>query len=390
MAPVLLCILWLVHILSPVSGFTFSIGQAGECDPLSLLWSGGLSPFQLLIIPPGGTMANISIPASAYNNGQGSYTLPQLKLREEQQFMLSMSDATGIFAGGTSSLLSVGASQGGQKCNTTFPVPDFTFSLDSSLAQCSPFPVTLYSGPVTPVLPVRLLVNIPQGHSFVVGLPLDLSSWIANLTAGTAAAFTVIDARSKNGGTEMLRVTKATNNTSCLVSSATTASASPTGTTTPQQTHKNTTALAVGISIGGFGLLCIALIFFWYHRRRQLHALRPRSFLDLSGAPPDAASSYYTNAASKIRARQMSESSGGLSRPIRPGSARTAESQGATSVSVYTPRTAGHHPSDIVIHRDITETTSPQAIEFPPEYSASFPPIPGALLRDLTNGQHRV
>ena len=210
-------------------------------------------------------------------------------------------------------------------------------------------------------------VNIPQGYSFVVNLPVDLSSWIANLTTGTPAAFTVLDARNKNGGTEVLRVAQATNNTSCLAS-MTTASPSPTGATTagPQ---KNTIALAVGISIGGFGILCIALIFFWYYRRRRLHEMRPKSFLDLSVDSADPDPSYHTinvhsralNAQSKVRSRQdtmMSESSGGRSQPFRPSSSQTtptAESQRATSVSVYTPRSAGHNPSDVVIHRDITQ-----------------------------------
>ena len=43
--------------------------------------------------------------------------------------MLSMSDGTGVFAGGTSSLKTVGTPQSNQACNTTDPGEHVVFSI---------------------------------------------------------------------------------------------------------------------------------------------------------------------------------------------------------------------------------------------------------------------
>ena len=63
-------LLWLAGVIVTVRGFNFSVGPAGQCDPLSVSWSGmrvsqamhlpdnvvigGQPPFQLLIIPVSG------------------------------------------------------------------------------------------------------------------------------------------------------------------------------------------------------------------------------------------------------------------------------------------------------------------------------------------------
>jgi len=64
-----------------------------------------------------GTPRNISIPTTSFSGGQGSYAFP-LALPAGQKFVLTMSDATGFQASGTTDVMSVGASQGGN-CNTT-------------------------------------------------------------------------------------------------------------------------------------------------------------------------------------------------------------------------------------------------------------------------------
>lgn len=63
------------------------------------------------------------MPVSAFDNGSrnGFYTLQQLGLPQGSQLVLSMSDANGIFSGGTSALMIVGASQTQQACNMTDP-----------------------------------------------------------------------------------------------------------------------------------------------------------------------------------------------------------------------------------------------------------------------------
>ncbi|KIL70907.1 hypothetical protein M378DRAFT_6788 [Amanita muscaria Koide BX008] len=383
MALIPLALLWLAHAFLLVCGFDFSVSQVGQCDPFTLLWSGGHPPFQLLIIPPGGVMKNISIPASAYNSSskQGSYTVPRLDLAQEQLFMLSISDSTGMFAGGTSSLMTVGAPRSGQSCNTTFPRPDFTFSLDSDLAQCSPLVITLYPGPVEPALPIQLLVNIPEGQSFFVNLSPGLSQWTANLTAGTPAALTVLDALGRNGGTETLRVAQPTNDTSCIMSST-----PSTGSNSDAQRQK-IIGLAVGISVGGFGVLCLALSFFlWYRRKLHNDAMRPTKFL--ATGPSDVRPQYRTLnptqssiVSSKahlmqgtIRRESFGESSRHRPHPSE-SSTRPIQSRGSTSV----PTPTASYPSDIVTHLDISQLTGP--VEFPPEYSPNFPPLSSSLLR---------
>ena len=44
-----------------------------------------------------------------------------LQIQATSQFLLTMSDATGFNSGGTTPLLTVGASVGGKSCNTTSP-----------------------------------------------------------------------------------------------------------------------------------------------------------------------------------------------------------------------------------------------------------------------------
>lgn len=81
-----------------------------------------------------GSQRNISIPSSAYANGVGSFSV-QLPFPEGKEFVLTMSDSTGFGSGGSTELLTTGASLGGQ-CNSTDPGPAFDFSLDGALLQC--------------------------------------------------------------------------------------------------------------------------------------------------------------------------------------------------------------------------------------------------------------
>lgn len=66
-----------------------------------------------------GTPRNISIPSSSFSDGKGSYSL-QVPMKKDDTMLLTMSDATGFNTGGTTRVLTVGASKGGQ-CNTTDP-----------------------------------------------------------------------------------------------------------------------------------------------------------------------------------------------------------------------------------------------------------------------------
>ncbi|KAF8350130.1 hypothetical protein F5887DRAFT_1223921 [Amanita rubescens] len=418
-------LLWLAGILLVVRGFDFSVSPPTQCDPLNISWSGGQPPFQLLVIPPNGTIRNISIPVSAFDDGtgNGSYVVQQLPLPQGSQLMLSMSDAMGIFSGGTSALMTVGASPTQQVCNTTDPGPDFYFSLDSTLAQFL-IPFTQYGGAV---LPITILVNIPQGQSFAIRPPqAGTFNWIANLTAGTLAAFSVYDSENRVGGTSSIRVVQFTNNTSCLTSTVSPAT-SPTPTSTPtnnssSSANKTLKGLAIGISIGALGLLgFVGLIGFYWCRQSKLHrAHRPASsFVDLTYDPNGTSLSLQTNALQYGRDRDrlvpfaMTHAAMPANTVTAEGDARRVSyvSSVAPSIghrSMYQPQpflarspqsnsqprnskwsiqnqdasatptepTNITYPSEIVMHRDISESLD-GPIELPPRYSADRPPLPG-------------
>lgn len=54
---------------------------------------------------------------------------------QNKKLLLTMSDATGFNTGGTSDLVTVGASQGGS-CNTTDIGTSFFYQLNTALVQC--------------------------------------------------------------------------------------------------------------------------------------------------------------------------------------------------------------------------------------------------------------
>ena len=83
-----------------------------------------------------GTQQVFNIPSSAFSNGVGSYSTT-LQLAQEQQFLATMSDATGFATGGISPLLTVQAqTPQSSNCNTVDPGPQFFYSLDVALQQC--------------------------------------------------------------------------------------------------------------------------------------------------------------------------------------------------------------------------------------------------------------
>lgn len=83
------------------------------------------------------TYQNIPVPASAFSNGKGSYSIPQLSLKTGTTFILTMSDATGFGSGGTTNQLVVGSAVENNECNITVASPPYMFNLEpSQLTQC--------------------------------------------------------------------------------------------------------------------------------------------------------------------------------------------------------------------------------------------------------------
>jgi hypothetical protein len=77
-----------------------------------------------------GVPQNFSIPSSSQNTFR-----TQLLVSGDIDVVFVMSDATGFGTGGTSQLLTVGSSLGGQ-CNPDIQGVAFTFSLNTVLQQC--------------------------------------------------------------------------------------------------------------------------------------------------------------------------------------------------------------------------------------------------------------
>jgi hypothetical protein len=79
-----------------------------------------------------GVPRNISIPSTDVD---GTFSITTLQLAAADKFVLTLSDATGFGAGGSTGLLSVGNSLGGSSCDTAYPNKTFDYSF-GSLVQC--------------------------------------------------------------------------------------------------------------------------------------------------------------------------------------------------------------------------------------------------------------
>ncbi|KAJ3572521.1 hypothetical protein NP233_g3020 [Leucocoprinus birnbaumii] len=224
-----------------VTAFGFSAGAPTECGSLDISWTGGTAPFYLHLIPVFGRQSNITIPANAVNNGQGSFSIPQLQLAQGNQLLLVMSDSTGFATGGTSDVLTVGSSKG-TTCPTKPANVDFSFQLNSALVQCQPYIFSGYNGAS---LPVSIYGIIPSGTSFELQPPAGATSfsWTANVAHGTSVLFMMTDAQGRQGGASDVLVVGNSNDQTCLNgSSPSSTSAAPT--TTQNQTTKKPTKSA--------------------------------------------------------------------------------------------------------------------------------------------------
>ena len=133
---------WYVISLQPVTALFFQVFSPGggkppfvlEVLPVSVVYR--LPPWIHAFFQVQGTQRVYNISAAAFNNGVGSYSIV-LQLAQEQQFLVTMSDATGFATGGTSPLLTVQAQTADSSdCNTVDPTPQFVYSLEFALQQC--------------------------------------------------------------------------------------------------------------------------------------------------------------------------------------------------------------------------------------------------------------
>ncbi|KAF5355988.1 hypothetical protein D9756_004125 [Leucocoprinus leucothites] len=290
-------------------GFDFVVSPPTQCGSQRFTWVGGTPPFYALILPPDGTMRNISIPTSAWNqtdrSGDFSTVLP---LAQGKMVVFSMGDAIGETTGGVSEVMTVGAPAAGtSSCNTTDPGPAFFFSVNSALLQCKNYPFSLFTGAV---LPISVLVTVPHSESFIIHPPNnnDPFNWQANLTAGTRVLFTMSDAQGRPGGTSSLTTVQSSDDSSCAhpppSSASPTRTPSPTGTApatntggsgnnTGNNNHKgsNHTGLIIGVAVGGaVALIIVIALIYCFSKRKGGSFVVPQKRIDLTEPGPDSSS----------------------------------------------------------------------------------------------------
>ncbi|KAG1791138.1 hypothetical protein EV424DRAFT_1549426 [Suillus variegatus] len=273
--------------LSVARAFSVTVGTPTECGPLSISWTGGQAPFEILLAPSDQIYQNILVPASAFSNGKGSYSISQLILLSGTQFVVVMSDATGFGSGGTTSNLVVGSSTA-NNCGAADPHPPYTFEL-STLTQCSPFTITA-SGAVPPITVGQL---IPGGLSLLSNSGSSTYSSILDVSAGTNVLYFVNDSLGNQGGVNQYVPVLGSSDSSCLNLLSSTAGISATSTAFPSSSSSssssspssspssnvsnsssNNVALIAGAAGGGTAvLIALAILSICLRRKRKASRL---------------------------------------------------------------------------------------------------------------------
>ncbi|KAH7918063.1 hypothetical protein BV22DRAFT_1025220 [Leucogyrophana mollusca] len=428
----------LVSCLSVARAFSMAAGPATQCDDFSVSWTGGQPPFEIMLVPQNTIYINVPVPSSAFANNQGSYSINELPLAEDQEFVVVMSDATGFGSGGVSNTITVGGPVGNNGCNTTSQSPSFYFDTpETTFQQCSQYAFDNYVGATLPVnVTASISGLIPGGDLFVVQFPTSSNysyAWTVDVAAGTSLILFMTDATGAQGGTTNISTVVSSEDSSCLFGSypSSTGSAAPQMTSTPISPRKSGASLSVGviagIAIGGTAVLVTATALLLYYRRRR-HGNSPLSHirftkardnsLDLDQDPNNLtratsihAFPYEVGSLSQ-RAPFMSQymalgqrahdpSSQDLSSPARLQDPRdnsaTDSSLGFSYAESSVASREDRRPSAeaeplprqtarFVVHTDI-EDASPngeELVELPPQYSEGRQPIPS--LPQATDG----
>ncbi|KAH7883520.1 hypothetical protein F5I97DRAFT_1814089 [Phlebopus sp. FC_14] len=262
--------------LATVTAFSVTVGSPTQCGPMSVSWTGGQAPFEIILIPVYSVPRTETVPSTAFSNNQGSYQIAQLPFQSGSKFLLTMSDATGFGTGGTTDVLVVGAAVGNNDCNTTVLSPAFDFSTPSPLQQCSPYVFNQYSDAV---LPVTITGLIPGGLSFTLHPDATATSytWTTDVAAGTSIVFMMSDSQNRSGGVTDVEAVLMSNDNSCLNANSPSSTSSATSTTspvtTPTATHSSSSSVPVGTiagaAVGAFVAVAILVALAWFCVRKR-------------------------------------------------------------------------------------------------------------------------
>ncbi|KAH9944293.1 uncharacterized protein BXZ73DRAFT_96784 [Epithele typhae] len=412
--PLLHSLLLLWPLQAHAANFSFSYGAATQCDDFQISWTGGTVPFFMTIIPSFGTPKNISIPNSAFTSQQGKYSTT-LAYTAQQNLVVALSDASGFGSGGISPVITVGNSKSGNKCNTTDPGVDFTYSTDSALSQCRTYTFNQFSSAVQPI---TITGFVPGGDSFVLNPPKGSTTfdWIADIASGTSLAFFAVDSRGRQGGTTEFATVGLSDDKTCLdknspasvidapKSTATSSTGSDSnGNPTNQDSTSSDAGTIAAVIVGVLVSLGVIGSLFWFYLRRRkgnrgLFGGRFRKQeVDLihvdSNLPPasalnpyplyqtqtnGAATAYGTAASAHSASQRGSQYTADYNGGQRPEGTVTSWDQSLTSsaarrkaqqagVSTYQP------PARFILHTDIEDDIPPPAedevIELPPQYT---------------------
>ncbi|KAG1770630.1 hypothetical protein EDD22DRAFT_38862 [Suillus occidentalis] len=275
--------LCIASCLSVTRAFSMTVGTPTQCDDLTVSWTGGQAPFEILLAPFLEMYQNIPVPASAFSNGKGSYSIPQLSLQTGTTFILTMSDATGFGSGGTTNQLTVGNAVENNKCDITVASPPYMFNLSPpQLTQCGQFTIGIGSGANGAVLPVTITQLIPGGQPFVWNSVNSFTySSVVNVHTGTILLYFVTDSTGRQGGVSGPQQVLGSSDSSCLSANSpsytagmsATATASPTSSSSSSSSSSSTSniALIAGTAGGGAVVLTalIVLMCLWRKRRAR-------------------------------------------------------------------------------------------------------------------------
>ncbi|KAJ7293511.1 hypothetical protein C8J57DRAFT_1269226 [Mycena rebaudengoi] len=396
----------LVSLLFPqvASKFSFNHTALTQCGDLTVTWEGGSGAgYYLSIIPVRLTSMfprNISIPASAFVDGKGSFSVQSLPFNASDPLVLTMSDSSGFGAGGTTPLLETGKSLGAS-CNT------------STLGA---------------VAPVTIFGVIPGGDSFVLNPPPNARTfeWLANVYNGTQIIFLMVDADLRPGGS-VLAIVALSGDSSCIDAQSPSSTISPNPSSTQSgppsvpATPRSPVGAIAGSVLGALIFLAVLITLGLFFLRQNQNKKRGSSTpyrrnsrpLDESESDLQYSSQHASNlgpysGANTPTSSGYFNSSGSQSHPVPPvfpqGTAHPpahyqehspylAPSQvqfdgadidpfldQATNAPSTSRRKSGmtaysnYTPSRFIVHTDAEDEIPPNAdgvVELPPQYSAT-------------------
>ncbi|KAG1774125.1 hypothetical protein EV702DRAFT_547216 [Suillus placidus] len=398
--------LCIASCLSVARAFSMTVGTPSQCDDLTVSWTGGQAPFEILLTPSLETYQNITVPASAFSNGKGSYSISQLPLSMGTLFILTMSDATGFGSGGTTNQLTVGNPVANNKCSTTVSSPPYEFGLSpSQLTQCNQFTIAVDSGAVLPLTIVQL---IPGGQPVVFNSvnSYTLTS-VVNVNTGTNLQYFVTDSTGRQGGVSGFEQVLGSSNSSCLsanspsstagISATATASPSSSSSSSPSSSSSSNVALIAGAAGGGAAfLIALTILGMCFLRKRRASRLLDVQSSSLQRTDPKYEVSHHSDVPPQFPFPYKTNPLSYHTRPIQP-SLRTQSdmtNSSAGNFAVSAPRSSFHqtqhsHQSsntDFPVYGDARSSTmssaynrtaamsQPTSPNYPLPYPVGYPP----------------